>query len=302
MSLRDLVAALGGDLYAGGARASVPAPGHSPSDRSVSLLLSGDRVVIHSFGGAAWTEVRDHLVAAGLIDRSGRITGSPTAGRAAQVRAAPDATVRLAAARRLWAEAGPLTPATLSGRHLAGRAIRRDPAAIAALRHHPAAPRSVYRAGGPGQAALVAAVSAPDGGLTAVEVTYLAPGGRRDARLRLSRKTVGLVPAGSAVRLDPPGAVLLVAEGVMTALSAGERFGLPAWALGSAGNLAVWRAPDGVGRVLIAADPGAAGEAAAARLARRLGAQGVKAEVALPPAGAGDWNALAVSERRREGG
>ena len=39
MSLRTIVQALGGELYDGGRRANIPAPGHSAADRSVSLLL-----------------------------------------------------------------------------------------------------------------------------------------------------------------------------------------------------------------------------------------------------------------------
>ena len=46
MSLRQIVAILGGDLYQNGLRANVPAPGHGKADRSVSLLLDGGRVVI----------------------------------------------------------------------------------------------------------------------------------------------------------------------------------------------------------------------------------------------------------------
>src|SRR5690606_28993040 len=116
----------------------------------------------------------------------------------------------------------------------------------------------VYRPGAARRPALLAAVTAPDGSLTAVEISYLTPNGQRARDLRLARKTIGAVPAGAAVRLDPAGAQLLVAEGVFTALSAGERFGLPAWALMGAGGLARWSAPAAVRRVLIAADRGQA--------------------------------------------
>lgn len=157
MTLHAIVAALGGALYAGGARANVPAPGHSRSDRSVSLLLSGDRLVIHSFGAASWRAVRDHLHAAGLIDRDGRPAAGPEAGTGGGVGTGvpdprPDRATRLAAARRLWAEAGPLTPASLSRRHLVLRAIRTDLAALAGLRHHgaPVRRRSGDPAGRPG--------------------------------------------------------------------------------------------------------------------------------------------------------
>ncbi|MFA4938877.1 hypothetical protein [Brevundimonas sp.] len=58
MTLHAIVAALGGDLYQSGLRANVPAPGHSPADRSVSLLLSQGRVIIHGFGAADWGHPR----------------------------------------------------------------------------------------------------------------------------------------------------------------------------------------------------------------------------------------------------
>ena len=80
MSLRALVAALGGDLYQSGLRANVPAPGHSSNDRSVSLLLDGDRLVIHGFGAADWREVRDHLRGLGLIDAEGRLQAGAAVG------------------------------------------------------------------------------------------------------------------------------------------------------------------------------------------------------------------------------
>ncbi|MDQ8027588.1 MAG: toprim domain-containing protein [Brevundimonas sp.] len=299
MTLRALVAALGGDLYAGGMRANVPAPGHSRSDRSVSLLLAGDRVLIHGFGAVEWREVRDHLRAQGLLDSAGRLIGAGGSVRDAGP-PSPDRAVRVATARQLWDEAGKIGPASLSARYLSGRAIGREPELVAALRHHPAVPLRVYQPGRALRPALLAAIQGADGRLTAVELTYLTSAGRRDDRLRVSRKTVGLVPPGSAVRLAAPAATLVVGEGVMTVLSASEIFARPGWALLSARNLAGWTPPPGVARVLIAADRGAPGEAAAARQAARLRGFGLEARIRLPPGDADDWNAWAM-ERRKEG-
>lgn len=139
----------------------------------------------------------------------------------------------------------------------------------------------------------MAGVLDTDGALTAIELTYLTPGGRRAFDLALPRKTVGLIPAGSAVRLDAAGPDLLVAEGVFTALAARRRFGLPAWALLSTSNLRRWRPPPGVRSVLIAADRGPDGEASAQRLATALRGAGVKARIALPPPAFGDWDEAA---------
>ena len=295
MSLRAIVAALGGDLYQNGGRANVPAPGHGAADRSVSLLLTEGRVVVHSFGAADWREVRDDLHRRGLIDRNGRLTGGalePTAPRIDEAR-------RIAVARALWDEGIPLSTEGVVARHLLGRGVG-GCAGLGDLLEHPCAPYSVYRPGGRSGRAMMAAIRDPQGSLTAVELTYLSPNGRPTPGLRTPRKTVGRVPPGSAVRLSPAAADLLVAEGVVTTLSAMRRFGLPGWALMSAGNLARWSPPGAAANILIAGDRGRAGEVAAERLARRLRAAGREATIALPPPPSGDWNEAVRADRGGE--
>jgi hypothetical protein len=286
MSLREIVRVLGGDLYDGGRRANVPGPGHSRADRSVSLLLQDDRVVVRSFGGAAWWAVLDDLRRRRLIDADNAPLDGP--GRTTAARSLT-ALERVAAATALWDRGRPLA-GTLSAAYARGRAIRRDLPGPSALRHKSDTPVSVYRPGRHRRPAFLAGIQDADGGLTGVEVSYLTGGGRRADDLRLSRKTVGLAPGGGAVRLDPVAEAMLVGEGVFTTLSASERFGLPAWALLSTRNLRAWRAPPGVRSVLIAADRGADGEASAETLRRRLRAEGLAAWVELPPAPLGDWN------------
>jgi len=293
MPLRAIVRALGGDLYDGGRRANVPAPGHSRRDRSVSLFWTGERLVVHGFGAADWREVLDDLRVRGLLDAAGAPTGAGVAPPAAR---APGE--RVATALALWAGARPLA-CTLAERYLRLRGVHR--AAGTALRHHPGVATAVYADAGPTKPALLAAITDLAAELTAVEITYLDPSGRRALRPRISRKMVGLVPPGVAVRLDPAAAEMLVAEGVVTTLSASQRFGLPGWALLTAGNLAAWTAPFGVRRVLIAADRGRPGEAAAERLEGRLAAAGVATAIAIPSPPYGDWNGAAV-ERTGEGG
>jgi hypothetical protein len=296
-TLAPIVRALGGDLWAGGRRANIPGPGHGPGDRSVSLLLSGGRVIVHCFAGDDWRAVLADLTARGLVDARGRLAGGGSPGAAGAVPPVPGPGRRRAVARRLWDEAGPLA-GTLSERHLARRGVA-PPAE--GLRHHPALPAAVYAGAGPRRPALLAAIRGPDGAVAGVEATYLAPDGDR-ARLALPRKTVGLCPAGAAVRLAPAGPRLLVGEGVFTCLSAAARFGWPAWALLSARNLVRWRAPPGAEVVLIAADRGREGEAAAAVLRAALRRQGVRAAIRLPPAPCGDWNeALGPGRPREEG-
>jgi len=291
-TLAPIVRALGGDLYAGGRRANVPGPGHGVQDRSVSLLLTRGRVVVHCFAGDDWREVLADLVARGLVDGDGRMT----TGGDDRAPPAPNRPERLRTARGLWTEGRPLA-GTLSERHLRLRGIAELPPD---LRHHPGVAAAVYVGAGPRRPALLAAIREPARGeVVGVEVTYLAPGGGR-ARLRLPRKTVGLCPAGAAVRLSPAAPEMLVGEGVFTCLSAARRFGLPAWALLAAGNLRGWRPPAGVRWVTIAGDRGRVGEAAAEELARRLRGGGLEVAVRRPPAPHGDWNEAEAAERAGE--
>ncbi|HEX5264496.1 MAG TPA: toprim domain-containing protein [Phenylobacterium sp.] len=287
MSLAGIVRVMGGDLYAGGHRANIPAPGHSHADRSVSLLLDCDRVVVHTFNGCDWREVLAVLQERGLVDADGRLAGlghGPALGPASREELGRFAGI--ARAQAIWAEGRPVG-GSLSERHARLRAISRP--LPAALRHHAALPLAAYRGQGTARPAMLAAIRDAQGELCGVEATYLAADGTR-ARMALPRKTLGRAPSGCAVRLDPAAAHMLVAEGVFTALSASERFGLPAWALLSVGNLRAWSPPTGVRRVTIAADVGAAGEAGAAVLSGRLRRLGLVVTVRAPPAPALDWN------------
>lgn len=291
MSLHAIVQALGGDLYDRGRRANVPAPGHSRHDRSVSLLLEGGRVVVHTFGGSDWREVLDHLRALDLIDAA----NAPRSVTAVEASPAPATHLeRRDAALRLW-EGGRAIAGTASERYWRSRGLAGPLPSPAVLRHNADTPVSAYRPRGHARPALLAAIHEADGTFTAVEVTYLTGHGRRATDLRLARKTVGPAPGGCAIRLDEVGEEMLVGEGVFTTRSASEWFGLPGWALGSTRNLRVWRPPAGVRSVLIAADRGRDGEASAERLRAGLVRSGVAAAVALPPPPHGDWNEWAVA-------
>ena len=293
-SLKALALAYGGDVYAGGRRALSPAPGHSAADRSVSLWLRDDRVVVHSFAGGDWREVLDDLRGRGWIDAENQLLDGSDGPHPSGHSAAAELTraARVAAARALWDDSGSLAESSAAARHLVRRGIDPRLADAGALRAHAAAPAAVYRGAGPYRPALLAAVRTFEGKFTAAEVTYLDAGGRRSATARPPRKVVGVLPAGCAVRLARVEAEMLVGEGVCTTLSAMRRLGLPGWALLSTSNLRRWRAPDHVGRVVIAADRGAEGERSADVLCAALRAAGRQAEISLPPAGCGDWNDL----------
>lgn len=300
MSLADIVKALGGELY-GPSRASVPGPGHGPQDRSVSLFVDrSGRLVVSSFGRTAWQEVVDDLRLRGLIDADKRLIGGAPVG-AGWTRAAPEVSRgdKVRAARAVWGDGDPIAR-TLAERHVRARAVVRDLPSAFALRHSRAAPLRAYDPEDlRSRPALLAGVRTPAGDICAVEVTFLDRSGDRARDLRLTRKTIGAIPPGSAVRLDPPATEMLVGEGVFSCLSASQRFGLPVWALLSTARLVTWSPPEGVRAVLIAGDNGVVGRRSAYRLAGRLRAAGVRARTEFPPEGFEDWNAVDAEARRR---
>ena len=103
------------------------------------------------------------------------------------------------------------------------------------------------------------------------------------------RKIIGRV-RGGAVRLlgDSQARTLAIAEGIETALSYSALYSIPCWATLGADNLASFEPPDGIERLIIAADSGGVGARAARSALERLSSR-LQVDIESPPFGA-DWN------------
>lgn len=149
--------------------------------------------------------------------------------------------------------------------------------------------------------AMLALLTDAAGRTCAVHRTFLAPGGAGKADVEPVRMTLGPV-RGAAVRLHQPGAWLVVAEGIETALAASVLLRAPAWAAVSAGNMADALAlPEMVREVIVAADNDAPGLAAARRAVARFRAEGRTVRLAVPDRSGADFNDL-LRERASRGG
>ena len=112
--------------------------------------------------------------------------------------------------------------------------------------------------------------------------TFLADDGSGKAPIEKPKKMLG--PSTGVVMLAPMGSdgTLGTGEGIETSLAGGKIFDVPAWAALSAGNLRRFQFPRGLKKLLIFADRGKDGEAAANELYRRAVEANVEAIIVWP--------------------
>ena len=60
MTAREVAMALGGDVVSV-KRVAAPGPGHSPTDRSLSVLITGSDFIVHSFAGDDWRVCKEYV-------------------------------------------------------------------------------------------------------------------------------------------------------------------------------------------------------------------------------------------------
>lgn len=294
VDLRDIVARLGGDLYAGGRAATVPGPGHSRRDRSLSLTLceTTSRVVFFSHAGDS---ARDCMMHLGIEARHSDSRSSREE-RAKFKRRMEEEQRREAEADRLfcrtvWDQTVPLT-GTPAETYLFSRELILE--GCGEVRFHPAAPRS-KRPPAEGEEvrtcpAMVAIVRLPDGKPVGLHATYLTPEGRKAFGAK-SKLMFGRV-AGGVVWLAPPAPVLAVSEGIESGASYSALKGVPCWPALSTAGLNRFSPPLGVRKLVVAADGDPRGMEAAVELAGRVSRR-CDVEIHAAPDGK-DWNDVLV--------
>jgi hypothetical protein len=224
----------------------------------------------------------DILAAAGL--RSGDYSPpdpATIAQRKAQQR--DDAEKRATQAKRLWLEAQPIT-GTIAETYLRGRGITCElPETLrfhGACWHGPTAKR---------WPAMVGAVQGAN--LPAVHRTYLRPDGSGKADIEPAKAMLGGTQGGAVRLADEPG-LLVVAEGIETALSLVSGLLHPpatVWAALSTSGIRGLHLPPTASRLTIAPDGDKPGREAANALAESAHALGWKVSL-LPAPDGRDWN------------
>lgn len=242
LDLREIVKRVGGHVYDGGRRALVPGPAHSRKDLSLSLVVSGDRVVYHSFSGDDWRDISKHLGISVTETRSpAEIARAREERRAAFV---AERDRKRAFCRDIWRRCIPIKGSPAWAYLLEGRGI---PLASAPtdLAWHSNAPRDyASRRTAP---ALVAMVRDRDGWPIGLHLTFIA-NGRNDGRIMVGST------AGGVVRLFHAAPRLALAEGIETALSYSALRGTPCWAALSTSQIRRFEPPSGLAEIVHAAD------------------------------------------------
>ena len=268
IDLRKIATDLGGDVYAGGNAATVPGPGHSKHDRSLSLRVSddGQRVIYFSFAGKL--DHREVMAYLGIDDRDARPATSFERQKAREQRERErraEEARDLALCKSIWQDTEDLAGSPAEA-YLWARGLIAE--GVPDLRFHRSAPRGKAE-DAQRHPAMVALVREPSGAPRALHLTFIRPDGAGKAFGDRSRVMLGPV-RGNAVHLAPAAPVMAVGEGIETCAAYTTMKGLPAWSALSTSGLRTFNPPPRLRRLIVCADGDKAGMDAAQELAQRV--------------------------------
>jgi putative DNA primase/helicase len=280
----SIAMALGGRKAGGGWMARCPA--HDDRTPSLSIRDAGDgKVLVRCHAGCEQEQVVAILRSRGLWSSNGP-QWHPKQRPSVQHKPDQDDTRRTEIALAIWQATTPVGN-TVVEFYLASRGLHLPP--VSTLRFHAGLK---HPSGGiwPTMVALV--TNGTNGTPLAIHRTFLARDGAGKAPVEPPKMMLGPC-RGGAVRLAPPGDVLMVGEGIEGSLAAMQATGHPAWAALSTSGLRSLDLPEDVRTVIVLADGDDAGEAAARDGAWRWKQQGRHVRIARPPQGM-DFNDLLV--------
>ena len=277
---------LGGDVV-GRDRVLAPGPGHTPKDRSLSVIFSGSSFAVFSFAGDDWKSCRDHVATVlGLGSSFQHVRPSSGVMEKISQGEADRSRRRETRALACWNEARSIH-GTIAEAYLRGRGITCE--LPDTLRFHPSCwhPKSMSLP------AMVAMVEGSE--RFAIHRTYLCLSGDGKADISPAKAMLGTV-AGGAVRLSVGGDKLVVCEGIETGLSLLSgllRGPATVWAALSTSGMKRLTLPSEVSRLTIATDGDDAGRTAGNALATKATIAGWSVSLLPAPNGA-DWNNIVM--------
>lgn len=188
-----------------------------------------------------------------------------------------------ASCKKLWDGSKPVSDADFVDKYLSTRGITLRSKSL--HKHF-----QCYSSHGKTFPAMLALVKDFEGKGVTIHRTYLTLEGRKQEIDSCRELMSGKIPEGSAIRLMEPTLNLGIAEGIETALSAAQLFGIPVWSAINAVLLEKWVPPEAVTNIFIFGDSDTsyAGQKSAYVLANKLAIKGLSVQVHIP--NSGDWN------------
>jgi hypothetical protein len=253
-------------------------PAHDDRTPSLSVTLGRKAILFHCFAGCSNEDViaaldRQGVRSRELFDGS----GAGTADRQNQGDFSPNA-------RRLWHSASEISDSPVE-RYLAQRGLQRASDQFRFLERTPLGPRGAVQF----LPAMLAAVTT-DIGIIAVHRTFLEAVSGKLAGFERPKRALGSLGCG-AVRLAPPVQGRLgLAEGIESALSAMQLFGIPCWATLGNERFGLVAIPESVRELYLFIDNDAGGALAEERALKTYTAPNRLIHSRAPAAPGFDWN------------
>jgi len=253
-------------------------PAHDDRTPSLSVTLGRKAILFHCFAGCSNEEViaaldRQGVRSRDLFDGSGVVAADRQEKRAFNSNA-----------RRLWQLATAISDSPAEG-YLAQRGILRASDQLRYLERTPLGPRGAVQF----LPAMLAAVTT-DMGIIAVHRTFLDTVSGKLAGFERPKRALGSLGCG-AVRLAPAAAGRLgLAEGIESALSAMQLFGVPCWATLGNERFGLVAIPESVRELHLFIDNDAGGELAERRALKAYSAAGRVIQPRATASAGFDWN------------
>lgn len=261
-------------------------PAHADRTPSLSITLGKRAILVHCFAGCTNEAVMQGLAKVGvrisdLFDGKGEAI-TPT----------PREEIADRNALRLWRDAAILADSP-AAQYLAGRAITTSSPDLRFLRRTPLGPKGAVRF----LPAMVAAVR-NDVGVLALHRTFLDPAGQGLARFDQPKRALGSLGSGAVRLAFPRGGRLGLAEGIETALSAMQLFGIPCWATLGNERFGLVTIPESVRELHLFVDNDAGGLLADERAREAYACEGRRIATRRPERSDDDWNDVAMRRVR----
>lgn len=253
-------------------------PAHDDRIPSLSVTLGRKAILFHCFAGCSNEEVIAALDRQGVRSRD-LFDGSSAVAADRQEKRAFNSN-----ARRLWHSATAISDSPAEG-YLALRGILRASDQLRYLERTPLGPRGAVQF----LPAMLAAVTT-DMGIIAIHRTFLDAPNAKLAGFDRPKRALGSLGCG-AVRLAPPAAGRLgLAEGIESALSATQMFGVPCWATLGNERFGLVAIPESVRELHLFIDNDRGGELANQRALKAYSASCRVIQSRAPASSGFDWN------------